>query len=700
MTPASTALALAALLATAGAEDTFVDAKRTYAALRADKARRTQRVPYEKLVRQLTACARAKAARADDCQYFAATVAEDLYVASGVAADLDAAVKLNVDVADDFPRSSLADDALLRAARLLMGRRGDMEGARALLLRARKDHAHGDQVRAVAELLARLPPPAPKEEARRPPPPPPSVATRKTADKPDRAQKSPAADGASKVAQGEERTDGADARSVEEILNRFAAAAEDAGVSIKASPTQAGAMTEVDHHHDAPAPPTEVEHAVPEVVTTQSQALPLGLVSTRSRKKDSQFTLSTQGPVVLQEGTAVAAGKLPARYFVDITPAKVGSAGKGLKGFQDKRVKAVRVAQYDARTVRVVVELVGNVPGNAVYDSATHQVLVRLGEFAAAPDTPTSRPPPPLTASAQAQRDEAAVQAALTEADGVDAGVADAGIMVMNGPDALKLAHAAPDAGPSLKEVKTLARELKSPSVSLSAQAGLKVRRVVIDAGHGGEDPGAIGPTGVKEKDITLKLARRVAEKLRKDLKMEVILTRDKDVYLPLEQRTAIANAAHADLFISIHCNSSPNRRIYGVETYYLNITDDKYAIRLAARENRESEKSIGDLEFILADLAMKSNVDDSARLSKLVQANVVGELREKYTSVKDLGVKHALFYVLIGAKMPAILVETSFVSNKQEEARLNDPRYQDNLADGLVQGIRDFVEERQALAR
>jgi len=204
----------------------------------------------------------------------------------------------------------------------------------------------------------------------------------------------------------------------------------------------------------------------------------------------------------------------------------------------------------------------------------------------------------------------------------------------------------------------------------------------------------------VKEKDVTLKIAKKVAQRLKKELKMDVILTRDTDVFIPLEERTAIANKAHADLFISIHANSNTNRRVHGVETYYLNITDDSYSMRLAARENKSSQKSINDLQFILADLAMKSNVDDSVRLSKLVQNNVCREVRESYADTKDLGVKHALFYVLIGAKMPAILVETNFISNKTEEQRLTNAKYQDKISDGLVQGVRSFVEERQALAR
>ncbi len=650
-------------LALASPEQVFVDAKQAYAALKADKARRVQRTPYEKLIKQLSSAAKAKGDKADDCAYFAATVAEELHQASGVAADLDQAIELNVAVADGFSKSTLADDALWRAARLLMTRRGDLDGARTLLQRARKDYPNGDQVRAVAELLGRIPPEAPRK-AEKP-------AEKTTTDKTEKSAKvdrKPAppeprthVDKSDKPAAMEEDTASKD--KLQEILNRFAESQKDTGLPVTMDVAASPSSVQDEHDHGNAEEP---------VAPAPGQAAAALKGVTLDQKGEATVVgLGVDGPVAIRSGVAPAQGNTPQRFYVDVSPVLMGGAGRALKGYKDSRVVAARAAQFDARTVRVVFELKANVPGVAVYDQAARKVRITLGTPppAAPPVLPITvlTPPVPAPASEPVELSTAGV----------------------------------PDAGPSLDDVKSLAADLKGkPAVSLSAQAGLKVRRVVIDPGHGGDDPGAIGPTGVKEKDVTLKIAKKVAEKLRKDLKMEVILTRDKDVFIPLEERTAIANAAHADLFISIHCNSNPNRRIHGVETYYLNITDDNYAIRLAARENKTSARSISDLQFILADLAMKSNVDDSVRLSKMVQANVVGELRDNYQEVKDLGVKHALFYVLIGAKMPAILLESSFVSNKTEEARLNNPKYQDRVADGLVQGVRDFVEERQALAR
>jgi N-acetylmuramoyl-L-alanine amidase len=236
-----------------------------------------------------------------------------------------------------------------------------------------------------------------------------------------------------------------------------------------------------------------------------------------------------------------------------------------------------------------------------------------------------------------------------------------------------------------------------SGGMSLSQQVGLQVRTVVIDPGHGGSDPGAIGPTGLQEKDVTLKVAKRVAARLEKELGLNVVLTRDRDKTLSLEERAAIANDARADLFVSVHVNASPNRKAYGIETFYLNTTDDRYAIRLAARENAGSEKSIGDLQFILADLVTKSNVDDSRRLARAVQSGMVAQTGKRYSDVKDLGLKSALFYVLIGVRMPSVLVETSFISNRREEKRLRQDAYLDALADGIVRGVREFTETQTA---
>jgi len=241
--------------------------------------------------------------------------------------------------------------------------------------------------------------------------------------------------------------------------------------------------------------------------------------------------------------------------------------------------------------------------------------------------------------------------------------------------------------------------ETSDAGVTLAEQLGLKVRRVVIDPGHGGHDSGAVGKGGTLEKDVSLELSKKLAEILRAD-GLEVVLTRDDDRFVRLEDRARIANEARGDLFISIHCNSAASHKLRGIETYTLNTSSDRYSIRLAARENASSERGISDLQFILADLATKANTEESSRLASRVQKAMVGQLGGKYSGIKDLGTKAALFYVLLGTRMPAILVETSFISQEEDEKRLASPEYQADMAKALSQGVQDFLENRSRLAR
>lgn len=233
---------------------------------------------------------------------------------------------------------------------------------------------------------------------------------------------------------------------------------------------------------------------------------------------------------------------------------------------------------------------------------------------------------------------------------------------------------------------------------SLSEQVGLKIRRIVIDAGHGGHDSGAIGPTGLKEKDVTLAMSRRLSSLLQAR-GYETVLTRDSDEYLELAERSSIANREKGDLFISVHANAHTKRNKSGVETYYLNVASDRFAMRLAARENASTERSISDLELLLADLATRANTVDSARLARSIQDSVVTHVNQKHGNVRDLGVKHALFYVLLGARMPAVLVETAFISNPTEEKRLGSAAYQDTVAVAIADGIESFIARRVQLA-
>ena len=249
------------------------------------------------------------------------------------------------------------------------------------------------------------------------------------------------------------------------------------------------------------------------------------------------------------------------------------------------------------------------------------------------------------------------------------------------------------------KQSPTIDRD--SPdTASIAKQLALGVNRIVIDPGHGGKDYGAPGYLkGVHEKKIVLAIAKKLAEKIKKELGCEAILTREGDKYLTLEERTAIANTKRGDLFISIHANASRNNRAFGIETYYLNLTTDDESITVAARENATSEKNISELQTILNDLLQNAKINESSRLATYVQKELCSKMETKYNRIKNKGVKRAPFYVLIGAQMPAILIETSFISNKIECQRLKDSKYQNTLCDGIINGIRKYIKETQPTA-
>jgi len=229
--------------------------------------------------------------------------------------------------------------------------------------------------------------------------------------------------------------------------------------------------------------------------------------------------------------------------------------------------------------------------------------------------------------------------------------------------------------------------------LTLPEQLGLKVKRVVIDPGHGGKDSGAVGGTGLTEKEIVLDVSKRLKKKLESNFGWDVILTRDSDVFIPLEERIAIANAKKADLFISIHANASRRKEAKGVETYFLNLSSNSNAIEVAARENAVSLKNISDLQKILNELLLNSKINESSRLAGAVQKNLVETLNVTFTETKDLGVKPGPFYVLIGAKMPSILVEISFITNPHEETLLKSDDYREKINEGIFAGVKSYVK-------
>jgi N-acetylmuramoyl-L-alanine amidase len=360
--------------------------------------------------------------------------------------------------------------------------------------------------------------------------------------------------------------------------------------------------------------------------------------------------------------------KLPHRLYIDVLEAKAGSDLAESIKVEDSVVRNIRCAEREGGFIRVVVDLDEDRPHRVFPMNDPARVVVDItkteDKIAKVIGKKTAKKPPAPK------------------------------------PPKKKVPKGTPE-GAAKPAAKTAVKELKKkskPGESLSMLVGLKVKRIVIDPGHGGRDPGAIGPKGTLEKEMVLDIARRVKKLLKKKLKVEVLLTRNSDRFMALEARTGYANKKKADLFVSIHLNAHRNRKFRGVETFYLDLTNDRYSIKLAARENATSEKSISDLEFILQDLALKSHVDDSILLSRHIQKAMVGKLRRKYKRVKNLGVKSALFYVLIGARMPSILIEGSFLTNPMEEKRIRTKSYRQRLAEGIADGIKRFVDEREKL--
>ncbi len=227
---------------------------------------------------------------------------------------------------------------------------------------------------------------------------------------------------------------------------------------------------------------------------------------------------------------------------------------------------------------------------------------------------------------------------------------------------------------------------------SMVRALGLKINRIVIDAGHGGHDSGTLGPGGLEEKDVVLDVALRLGRLLKQRLGADVIYTRGDDTFIPLETRTAIANQAQADLFISIHANSSQDPTARGVEVYYLNFTSSADALEVAARENAVSDESIHQLSDLVKKIALQDKINESREFASEVDQSLYAGLGAGNPGLRDRGVKKAPFVVLIGANMPSILAEISFLTNPDDAAELRDTRYRERIAESLYRGVARYV--------
>ncbi|MDH4321100.1 MAG: N-acetylmuramoyl-L-alanine amidase [Desulfobulbaceae bacterium] len=394
---------------------------------------------------------------------------------------------------------------------------------------------------------------------------------------------------------------------------------------------------------EPPSPPTPAKKAAaPAAPVSIAEMAVIEPLKHWSTDDYTRIVIETSKPVAFKKSLLPKNGNLPRRLYVDLDNCRVTPGYTASIAIDDGLLKQVRSAQFSPETVRVVLDI------ESISD---HKIFSLENPFRVVIDVKGDRP--------------------VTTAKAVPAAPAPT-----KTPGKVSPAKPMPDAP------------------SLAQQLGLGVKRVVIDPGHGGKDPGAVGPDGLLEKDVTLAVALNAAAILRQNLHCEVVLTRDRDVFVPLEERTAIANTNKGDLFISIHVNAAPTPKATGIETYFLDLARTSDAMQVAARENATSAGQMSNLQAILMDLIQSTKVNESAKLAECVQANMISGLSNRYQNVKNLGVKRAPFVVLIGAQMPSVLTEIAFLSNPAEAQRLRDPQYLADVAQELVSGVSRYAGE------
>jgi N-acetylmuramoyl-L-alanine amidase len=427
----------------------------------------------------------------------------------------------------------------------------------------------------------------------------------------------------------------------------------------------------------------------------------------------------------------------PERVYYDILNARPRFDGKRLytEDLDDQFVKRIRVAETTPGVTRIVFDLAGDTAINASILTSPDRLIIELRRVAA----PTSTDPPPATSVAapitpaplpapiappqsaplvkpvsleSAKSEPARVEPTKPEpvkldpprfgATKVDSVKPDpAPSRPMTTPSVVT-AVATPPATPSVATspasipsttIPKAARRTSTGETSLVRALGLKLQRIVIDPGHGGHDEGTQGPKGLLEKDLVLDVSLRLGKLIEEKMGSEVIYTRSDDTFIPLEGRTALANEKKADLFLSVHANSSPVPRITGVETYYLNFTDSKDAMEVASRENAGSEQSISDLRDLIQKISLHDKASESRDFAERIQSALFAFSSRTFTAEKNRGVKKAPFVVLIGANMPSVLAEIGFVSNTREEALLKKQDYRQRLAEALYHGVAKYAD-------
>ena len=424
-------------------------------------------------------------------------------------------------------------------------------------------------------------------------------------------------------------------------------------------------------------------------------------LKTWNTDKSARIVVTLDGTVAFDAARITS----PDRIYFDLHKAKI-SAGFGKKPFDVKEglLKSVRIGQNKEGVVRLVLDVNGARDYNAMLLGNPYRLVIDVranggsSNATAAPATPVAQPSETNVVHAanlpanDAPRPEPVKADAKPTANSTNSHASSA-----TTKNSLS-ANYKPK--PGAAEAPTESKPTRDGQRSLSRALGLKVGKIVIDPGHGGHDTGTIGPHGLMEKDLCLDVALRLGAEIEAKLPgAEVIYTRKDDTFVPLEQRTAIANDAKADLFISIHANSSHDAAARGIETYYLNFATSEESMEVASRENAEAQESVHDLQDIIKKIARNEKIEESKELASDVQDALSHRMQLVSSGEKNRGVKKAPFVVLIGANMPSVLSEISFISNPGDEKLLRKTDQRQHVADGLYRGIAAYLDSMNSLS-
>ncbi len=423
-----------------------------------------------------------------------------------------------------------------------------------------------------------------------------------------------------------------------------------------------------------------LEHdiALPKIMVSSSRDNKLSYVLPVKYWSSENYTrvvIMASGPVNYKEILLEGTDNTPRRLYIDFKKSYIEPQYRSPVPIEDGLLKRIRTGQFSSDTVRVVldIESIGSYKIYSLPDPFRVVIDVRGEKFSKETPKPIGLAKTEKKPAKQIEVESPSNVVVLRDNKKV-------AVNLKPSSDPVKIE--------SVPEIKPL---------SLAQQLGLGVKKIVLDPGHGGKDPGAMA-FGLKEKDIVLDVAKRLAPVLKKELGCEVVLTRKDDTFISLEERTALANTNNADLFISLHINAHSSAKVRGLETYYLNLTTNAEAMRVAARENATSTHQMSELQDILSDIMKNSKIDESSRLAQQVHNSILTEADKRgFSDIKNLGVKQAPFYVLIGAQMPAILIELAFISNEKDVDNLKNHAFLEMLTREIAEGIRAYVSATTA---